>query len=377
MIVLDFPNAVDTVERFYGRGRELTLAMTVFTEGRRVPVVVIGERRIGKTSFQNVVISQLVKPGSSQLIPLIIEPRGIQTVDQFVEAVLGRLSAEASRDLNEAGVKCRDGYIHLESPVLFENICERLLDGLPERHFILCIDEFDELIRVTGEIGEQEQNRLMGLIHHLVESSRLPLSLFLSMTRFPDAAGNQIASPLLAKSQIIELRPFDFFEMEEMLAGLLRGYASIATEEKNWLYAQSGGHPYILKLIIANIFEGYDPGPEPVLITRSILEKAMLKAVDDPRGQYAFENIYRVHFNADEKRVMLYLAERGEPVNANELRAASITLLTAAKNLQKRHYFVERDGEYSMRAQFLGEWLRNWAEFDEEIERLNVHQMVR
>ncbi len=73
---------------------------------------------------------------------------------------------------------------------------------------------------------------------------------------------------------------------------------------------------------------------------------------------------------------MLYLAERNEPVDIGELRVAGVSLLTAARNLEKRFYLVEQDGAYRFKGQFLGCWLRNWAEFDEEIERLRVHRMV-
>jgi hypothetical protein len=216
----------------------------------------------------------------------------------------------------------------------------------------------------------------MAIIHHLVEKTEIPLSLFLTMTRLPEGISKEIASPLLAKCEVITLRPFTAQDMADMVYGLVGNSAVFSGQDLDWLYALSGGYPYFAKLLLANLFQRVSMTEETVRINQAMLAQALTDAIDDPRAHYALENIYRVHWNADEKRVVLYLAERNEPVDIGELRVAGVSSLTAAKNLEKRFYLVERDGAYQLKAQFLGYWLRNWAEFDEEIERLHVHRMV-
>ncbi len=377
MILLDFPNAISNVERFYGRWRELELIQSTLASNPRVPVVVIGERRVGKTSIHNVAIQRLKERTGDAFIPLVIEPRGILSVDQFIEAVLSRLSTWAKSDLRNSGLLAADGHVHLETPHQLDEAFFRLVSPV-EHRYLLCIDEFDELVRIASEAGDGERMKLMGIIHHLVEKTEIPLSLFLTMTRLPEGASREIASPLLAKCEVIELRPFSFPDMADMVLGLAQGKAIISRPELQWLYDMSGGHPYITKLLLANLFQRVMIGDDDatVKIMPGMLDQSLRDAVDDPRAHYAFENIYRVHWNADEKRIMLYLAERDEPVDIGELRIAGASLLTVTRNLEKRFYLVEQDGVYQYNGQFLGCWLRNWAEFDEEIERLRVHRMV-
>ncbi len=376
MIALDFPNAVPSEDRFFGRGQERNQIQTSLLTNQRVPVVVIGERRVGKTSIHTVAIQHLKNQSPEPFVPLIIEPRGIQSVDQFIESVLIRLATCTKNDLRDCGLVCADNHVHIEAPEQLDAAFLRLSTGSAGQRFLLCVDEFDELIRIAGEAGNGERMKLMGIIHHLVEKTITPLSLFLTMTRLPEGASKEVASPLLAKCEVIELRPFSNQDTTDMVLGLVQDQAIFTPAELESLHVTSGGHPYITKLLLANLFNQVPKLQSPARISPEMLRQAVNAAVDDPRAHYAFENIYRVHLNADEKRVLLYLAERDEPVDIGELRVAGVSCLTAAKNLEKRHYLIERDGEYLLKARFLGYWLRNWVEFDEEIERLRVHRMV-
>jgi len=44
--------------------------------------------------------------------------------------------------------------------------------------------------------------------------------------------------------------------------------------------------------------------------------------------------------------------------------------------LFKRNYLIEQGDKYLIRIRFLDYWLRHWIEFDEELERLGVHDFV-
>lgn len=376
MITLDFPNAINNPERFYGRQRELNLIRQALGASRRVPVVVIGERRIGKTSIQNVAMHDLKVSNGGQIVPLIVEPRGIVSVDQFVESALSRLAMWARKDLRETGLVDSGNHVHLDNPAQLDHAFQRLLAGHTGIYFLLCVDEFDEMIRTAADAGPTERLKLMALVHYLVEKTELPLGLFFTMTRLPDTAGQEDSSPLLAKSEVVELFPLSLLEIGEMVRGLLQDEAVFAPADLSWLYEISGGHPYLTKLLLSNLFRRYPVINPPMQISRAMLIKALNDAVDDLPANHALENIYRVHMNADEKRVLLYLAERDEPVEAGELRASGISLLAAARSLEKRHYLAEQEGNYNFQSQFLASWLRNWVEFDEEIERLHVHRMV-
>src|SRR5436853_5721996 len=59
MSELNFPNAVRDEKDFYGRKAELERIEGVLLSSKRIPLIIIGERRIGKTSIQNIIIRRL------------------------------------------------------------------------------------------------------------------------------------------------------------------------------------------------------------------------------------------------------------------------------------------------------------------------------
>ena len=45
--------------------------------------------------------------------------------------------------------------------------------------------------------------------------------------------------------------------------------------------------------------------------------------------------------------------------------------------MERRGYLLRRDNRYEFRLNFLGRWLREWDEYDEEVEALNIDTLRR
>lgn len=377
MITIDFPNAVTNPDKFYDRQSEVERAINVLLSRTRIPVLVIGERRIGKTSLQNVVVEK-AKTMDPRLKVITIEPRGCTSIDAFFRAIMQRLDtlmqseASASHWLN-----LRSGF-HLDTPDQFDQVLQDAFRISREDKIILCVDEFDEIVRLANNVGKIEKERLFGLIHHLIERTVLPISLFFTITRLPELTTMEFPSPLVTKSEIVELLPMEWHTSLGMIEWLLEDKPiSLDTEAREVIATMAGGHPYFIKLLVSNLMTDENQTGETTGIGVAEMWKQVIpRAIEDNRAAYAIENLYRAHFSLAEKKVILYMAERGEPVEGDELGKAPPEIQRALRSLLRRNYLAIKENKYMTRVRFLDYWFRNWIEFEEEMERLAVHELI-
>lgn len=318
MIAMDFPNAVTNASNFYNRRVELEKAVRALLSGKCLPVMIIGERRVGKTSLQNVVMEALSKahPGCRTLV---VDPRVCDSVDTFAETVMRRFTTYLKCDIRDTGLVDAAGRFHLDTPDQFDAAVSRILPAGSSEQFVLCVDEFDEIVRLVGKAGEAEKDRLFGLVHHLMERTALPLRLFFTMTRVPDPARDEYPAWLITKSEIIELLPLDTSAALGMIDWLMAGQPAVLDAQAKAMIADlSGGHPYFVKLLLVNLSAPFMDTEARRIGAAEVVNEALPRALEDARARYAIENVYKAHFTPAEKSVMLYLAERGEPVDGEE-----------------------------------------------------------
>lgn len=369
MIQLNFPNPVIDEKDFFGRERKshLDRIEQQFRSGRPTSIVIIGERRIGKTSQLNVLLQRLVKLAEQDLVPLTIEPRGITTFDDLAKAILQRLASLVSKSL-PIDAETKDSF-QVNTLEQFEGIFASLIDPDFAGKYILCIDEFDEIIRNT----DSELSKIIGLTNSVIEAkTNLPLLLLFSMTRLPKSLEKDKSSPLLSRTELLRLQSFSKADIEEMVGKLLAEQVVLVEEQLDWLYQISGGHPYFVKLLLDVLLrQSYSEA-----ITQEVLDQILRDAVNDPRARIAVENLYRIQFDDNEKRIALLFTAIGRSIAVDELLKAGTSFLTAAKSLVRRDYLCEQENQFDFKIGFLRHWLRNWIEFEEELERRRVERIL-
>ncbi len=377
MIELNFPNPIfsekdDQGRRiFFGRQSERERIERTLSSGVRRPVIVLGERRSGKTSLQRVSTSSLEAQRPGHFCPLFIEPQGIRSRDQLAQQILERLCSLLGTSLRQAGLaettdsvgQFVDAVVHLIGPQ----------DG---QGVLVCVDEFETILTSSPQ---PEQDKILGLITHIIEQTDLPLTFFLTMTGLTKSIQESYRSSFAAVAEIIRLEPFDLETTQDMVTGLLQGQVDFPPALVAHLFRLSGGYPYFSKLLLANLLERYPPrGKEPLTVSEDMLKQTVRDAAHDPRADIAVKNIYQVHFDDLEKRIVLLLAGRGEGgrLTLEELDIMGVSLKTAARRLAQRCYLKGHDdGSFGFHVTFLGHWLRSWIEFEEEQERLELEAL--
>lgn len=377
MIELNFPDPVTSEDGFFDRRREWSQIERTFRSKESKPAIILGERRIGKTSLQSIAARRLQEDASLEFKPVFM-PFGpyMRSMDDFARELIQGLYTFADQDVRENGSFTMDEGFRLSSLGEYTQTLRDLISQLSVQEFLVCIDEFDETLRnCVAEDGE----RLVALVTHLVnerERNNLPIRFFFAMTGLPDTITQSFGTPFTSNAMLVRLRAFSYKDMAHMVSTLLTQEAEVSEAAMKYLYEFSGGHPYLTKLILDCLLEPYAFEAQGLFVDEAEIEEASLQAADDPRPRSVLANLYDVHLDSYQKELMLLLAERRAGVTKQELKIFGADYLTAAETLVLRDYWDktrdETDPEkdrYFLRIAFLGRWLRRWERFESEAEK--------
>lgn len=372
MYQLNFPNAVTDLKDYFGHREDLNQVLDTLLSGKPVPVIILGERRIGKSSLQAVAIQQLLAAHQSTIryIPLMIEPRGITSLDELALNILRRLAMHTKRDLRQTDLFIRPGALHINTPAQFEYAFMQLANGNSQERYLICIDEFDEILR---QAAPDEVDRINALVHSLIQNQLLPTSLLLTMTRIPEAILSSRSTPFTSMCEVIQLGPMPQVEVNEMVTALTKDLISFTPADLDWIYSISGGNPYFTKLLLSNLINSFPTYIAEKAVPQNGWEAVLKEAVDDTSARLVLENIYRVQFSRTEKQVILFLTQCGGSAPHAPIASMGTVYVTAARNLTRRGYLLDEQDVYSFRLKFVRYWMENWIEYDEEIERYEIH----
>ncbi len=377
MIELNFPNPVSQDRDFYGRRAERAVIERTLRSGTGCPVVVFGERRIGKTSLLLVTVKHLAAEEGSCYVPLILPPAAAMcTLQDYGREILQSVCSAVGEDARKTSLFDNEGRFRFPSYGRFTETLAQLLPQSLGKTFILCVDELDAMI--LGRDQPQEATGIVALTDHL-RNARLPLVIFLTMTRIPDLLRKSYQSPVtLFEAEQVVLNPFSESETIEMVNGLLKTEIELAPQAMTRLLELSGGHPYFVKLLLYHLLAHHRFAANPRAITEAMFEAALPDAVADKSVASALDNLYEVHFTRDEQTLMLLLANREQGITSEQLEVPGPPFQKAAKRLVARGYLAQDDHtrSYRFRVGFLGRWFPEWERYEEELEGHTIEQLA-
>ena len=373
MIELNFPNAVHREEDFYGRHPELQRIDDVLTSGIQRPLVVYGERRIGKTSLMNVVAGRLRARHQPKVVPLFPATVGIFTYDDLAREILQSLCELRGTTLVERGLVDNDRRFCLTSVGQFFEKAQELLGESSATLYLLCIDEFDALLRDCLEFHDAgEARKVLDLSKEITRRANLPMSLFLTLTRMPDLVRDSFNAIVTDQAERIDLQLLKSHETCNLLDGILGDDVMINQTERLELDRLAGGHPYVLKLLLSNLLALTRPEKYPLTVGPDLLAEAVERAARDPRAEHALGNLMRVHMNQHERDLVTLMASLDDRIDARQLDRAGKEWRTAVHSLRQRGYLGQETSSAPLvfRSAFWGHWLRQQPDFEEKLHHL-------
>jgi hypothetical protein len=369
MIELNFPDPVTSERGFFNRQKEWALVEKTLRSGER-PLIILGERRIGKTSLQSVAARRL--KAEAALEPLFL-PFGslMRSTDDFARELLQGLCASMGQDSRQTGLLDAGGNFCLHS---FGEYTQALRNvSGQDRRFLVCVDEFDATLK---NCDDKQAKKLAALVTHLTNQGgqgNLPLGFFFSMTGIPETVTKSFGTSLASNAALLELEPFSEANTAKMVRALLQP-ARISTDALAQLSRLSGGHPYITKLLLYWLLEPRGFDAQGLAVDTADIVQAAAEALKDAQAREVLTNVYDVHLDAAQKDLLLMLAhpECQDGLTRSELQTLDASYITAAKTLKRRGYLKIVQDAYRLRIAFLGQWLYQWERYEVEAEKRNV-----
>jgi hypothetical protein len=389
---LFFPDSIQEEADFYGRSAELEKLVGEFPKEWIRPRLILGGRRIGKTSLLNILVKRLmarVAPARmagpvdqsayvTNLSTLSIGTSGISSFDAFTNAILRSLAGCIGESANLGSLLT----YATQSAETFLQALSDLAEHLPNWHFLLAIDEFDEVVRATDTEDTHlhrihpDLPQILKIIDALSSpASNLPFTLLLTMTEIPQALVIKYSPAFLTRAVLVELGPLSQEETNDLVTGILEEDLVCSEQALNWLFQTSGGIPYVTKLLLDHLIKKAARQGR-TSVTPALMTDSLQDATRDPRARFALQNIYRVHLTNEEKKILLLLAAQRAPVSLRQLQKGGPALSIAAEKLMRRHYVQLTEQGCELRIGFWADWLNNWIEFDEEMEILGIQALT-
>lgn len=218
---------------FYNRKDEIDMAIELTKNLQCFSVV--GERRIGKTSFLEYILSEeVLKEHKIDTEKYVIVHLGIDspygvTKDEFIGSIIEKI-----RKITQ---------IEIESKIIykkFENYVDRLAKD--EKNLIIALDEFECIEPILDE-------DFSPWLKSIFEKKNV-MAITASRTTIKEMGRDSKPSPLYGIFHNIFLGIFERKETERMLFEMfLKGGMNLSTETISFLASLSGGNPYLIQVV--------------------------------------------------------------------------------------------------------------------------------
>ena len=184
------PQFGGTVQRdFYDRHTAINDVSQQLTSHATKAVIVVGERRSGKTSFVKHIDTFFGEP--AQRLDFVTIPwGGIQSWKELAREVLQAVHIDIERSPGMQLAGAEDPMTGLETPQEFIQALNKLLTNALNRRFVVAIDEFDSILH-----DAHDARQVVELASALVNTTVIEIQLLLTMARIPELLADTPLAP--------------------------------------------------------------------------------------------------------------------------------------------------------------------------------------
>jgi hypothetical protein len=347
------PQTKQTIERdFFDHVEAIHQALSILQEPSvRTPVIIIGERRAGKTSLLKLLLYKLTESEDQHFIGIDIPVLGIDSALRLMEEFLDSLFLAVDPEDPELQKEVRQ----VSDQRDFEATMKKILNYKPESVVVFGIDEIDSILQdqVTDQVAQKE---ILRLINFLSESTTLPIKLILTTTREPEKFG--AGYQLTANAKRIRLSPFSVTDYNEMTSNIFGKDLEFSEQERDAVYALSGGWPYWAKALLYPLVQ-LPQGDQR-------MQQAKIEAIQST--SFIWKHIYEKHWDEQQRALILFIAQNGGQINTDKIRIHS-NFTIAMHELIERGYILHNPDGYRFQIQLLQDWLSQWVEFKDQVHK--------
>jgi WD40 repeat protein len=343
---------------FFGRKEELEQIIQAITKPTKQDILVVGERRTGKTSL----IYQLMKRLKRPFIPVYVV---LNTCKPRTESLLSLILHKIVHNLIEQKLLTSDWEHHHFPYPDFEDNVREIIDAaktkLADVRVVLLLDEANYLLKIemarpgiqgiVDAIMDRHQidERVQNILRATLQSGKIggDLRAVVAGTSDLSAYVSQQSSPFFNHFRFVPLKPFTSDEIRELITkpASILGYSYSPSAVKR-IMSLSGGQPFYCQALCYEAF-GNALKAGRYLIGDQDVQVAEYRRVDDQFGAYL--SYFWNRTNNTEKRFLSNLARDDD---TSEFSHAQI------KRLLEWGIIVQSEGRYAFAGGLVERWTR-------------------
>jgi len=345
-------------EIFVGRSAISQHIEQLLLDRRQPPLLLYGQRRVGKTSLLN----NLGRLLPSAIIPLFVDLQGPASRATDHAGLLYNMArsmiraAERQRRLALPPLARAD--LTADPFTVFEEWLEQVEDSLGENLALLMLDEFEALDSALAK-GRFDEEMVMGMLRHLIQH-RARFKVLLSGSHTLDEF--QRWSGYLINVQVVHIGYLQPDEARQLIVSPAKDFAlRYETAARERVLALTRGHPFLVQLLCAEIVALKNEQPPRVrrLARLQDVETAVPEALQ--HGSFFFADIEQNQMSEVGRETLRLMGRYDEgavvPRQALVEYVPSLMALEAALTaLQHRELIEMRDGGYRFQVPLVQRW---------------------
>ena len=345
-------------EIFVGRTDVSARIEQLLLDRRRPPLLLYGQRRMGKTSL----LTNLGRLLPSTIVPLFVDLQGPATrssdhVGFLYNIARGMMnSAERQREL-VLPTLTREA-LAVDPFTCFDEWLDQVEVVLEQSTALLTFDEFEALDDALAE-GRFSETAVLGMLRHLIQH-RPRFKVLLAGSHTLDEF--QRWASYLINVQVVHIGYLSKVETRHLVERPVKGFAlQYESAASQRVIDLTRGHPAMVQLLCAEVVALKNEQPPEVrrLARLSDVEEAVPEALN--HGSFFFADIEQNQVDAAGLAILRFLASQGEDVvNNRDLLGRQFpndAELNRSLNLLLQRELIEWVGES---CQFQVELIRRW-----------------
>jgi hypothetical protein len=360
-------------EIFVGRIHISRQIENLILDQRQPPLLLYGQRRMGKTSLLN----NLGRLLPRSICPLFVDLQGPVS---FASDHAG-LFYNLARSMRESAQRTREVSLPPLSRETLQHdpftgfdewldAVEQSLAPQPNASILLLMDEFEALDHALAE-GRFSETAVLGTFRHIIQHrTRFKILLAGSHTldEFQRWSSYLINAQVVPISYLTEDEAYQL--IERPVANFSLRYQPAASQHVFYL---TNGHPFLLQLLCAEVvsLKNQQSPDRRYLVTPEDVETAVPEAL--MRGSLFFADIERNQITRPARQLLLRLARQGEAAGATaEVIAAQFApdvWPDALSLLQQRQLVRQENGRFCFQVELIRRWFGKMAQ-EEGVGRL-------
>ncbi len=341
-----YGNAIQLDSGFFGRKAELEQIIQAVTKPIKQDILIVGERRTGKTSLIYQLKNRLQRP----FIPVYVV---LNTAEPQTEKILELVHHNILSSLVEQNLLSADWIGHSFSCSYFEENIREILKAaktnLVDLRLVLFLDEADFLLKpeVMTPRGSQMDERVQNILRAALQSSKVGSDLravvagTYSLSRYI----SQSNSPFFNHFRFVPLKPFSKEEIRDLIVkpASFLGYTYLS-EAITRIIELSGGYPYYCQAICYEAFGNALKEGRPLIKIEDV------NLAEEKRTEDMFDSYLSYFWNRTDETEKLFLCELSNGHSTNAFAKSQINRLV------DWGIVLEREGKYHLAGGLIAKW---------------------